>query len=214
MRGRHGQRRGGPDRARPAAPTRARRGLLAAGGLAPAVVSLAVAAAVAAPSRPVSIADTTDDTSGPLDIKRVQLSRVKDGRLRARVTFVAKITPKTLLAPGGPPGSACLRIWTVPDADPPAIRPDRLVCVSARSDDEIRGGVYQQIGSGLPKRVADAAAKLTPSGRSLIVRISQSALGRPRLIRFAAESTRPGCERVSCVDIAPNNGKTRRFRLR
>jgi len=214
MRAGHRHRRGGPDRARSGAPTRARRRLLAGGGLAAAVVSLTVAAALAAPSKPLSIADTTSDTSGPLDIQRVQLSRVKDGRLRARLTFVAKITPKTLLAPGGPPGSACLRIWTAPDADPAAIRPDRLVCVSARSEDEIRGGVYQQIGPALPKRLTDAAAKVTPSGRSLIVRFSQSSLGRPRLIRIAAESTRPGCERVSCVDVAPNDGSTRRFRLR
>lgn len=206
---RHSQRRRGPDRAPPA---RARRRLLACGGLAAAVVSLAVAAALAAPSEPLSIADTTE--GGPLDIQRAQLSRAKDGRLRARLTFVAKITPKTLLAPGGPPGSACLRIWTAPDADPTAMRPDRLVCVSARSDDEIRGSVYQQVGPGLPKRVADAAAKVSPSGRSLIIRVSQSALGRPRLIRIAAESTRPGCERVSCIDSAPNDGSTRRFRLR
>jgi hypothetical protein len=182
--------------------------------VAAAVVSLAVTAALAAPSEPLSIPDTTADTSGPLDIQRAQLSRAKDGRLRARLTFVAKITPKTLLAPGGPPGSACLRIWTVPDADPTAIRPDRLVCVSARSEDEIRAGVYQQIGPGLPRRIADAAAKVSSSGRSLIVRVSQSALGRPRLIRIAAESTRPGCERVSCIDTAPNDGSTRRFRLR
>jgi hypothetical protein len=52
------------------------------------------------------------------------------------------------------------------------------------------------------------------SGRSFIVRVSQSALGRPALIRFAFESTRPGCDRVSCIDTVPDGGATRRFRLR
>ena len=55
---------------------------------------------------------------------------------------------------------------------------------------------------------------VTKSGRSIVVRISQSSLGRPELIRFAVESTRPGCERVSCVDEAPDKGAVRRFRVR
>ena len=52
------------------------------------------------------------------------------------------------------------------------------------------------------------------SKRSFILRVSQSSLGRPELIRFAVESTRPGCARVSCIDQAPDDGAVRRFRLR
>lgn len=179
-----------------------------------AAAALAVAGALAAFSKPLSIADTTEDTSGPLDIERAQISRAKDGRLRARLTFAATISPKALLASDGPPGSACLRVWTERDADSTDIRPNRLVCITARSEDEIRGGVYEQTGLGLPKRVANASAKVSPSRRSLIIRVSQSALGRPRLIRIAAETTRPGCDRISCIDTVPNDGSTRRFRLR
>jgi hypothetical protein len=201
-------------RASDAAPSQARWRLLVAGVLTAATVPLAVAAALAAPSKPLTIVDATQETSSPLDILSVQISRAKDGRLRAIVTFAASITPKTLLATGGPPGSACLRIWTAPDADPTAIRPDRLVCVTARSGDELRGGVYQQSGPGLPKRIADASARVNKSGRSLIIRASQSALGRPKRILIAVETMGPGCERVSCIDSAPNDGSTRPFRLR
>lgn len=200
-------------RASDAAPSKPRWRLLVAGVLTAATVPLAVAAALAAPSKTLRIVDATQETTSPLDILSAQIGRAKDGRLRAIVTLAASITPKTLLAAGGTPGSACLRIWSAPDADPTAIRPDRLVCVTARSEDELRGGVYQP-GPGLPKRIADASARVNKSGRSLIIRVSQSALGRPKRILVAVETTGPGCERISCIDTAPNDGSTRRFRLR
>lgn len=177
-------------------------------------LAVAVVVAAAAPSKPVVIADATDDVTGPLDLQRVLLRRAADGRLRAVLTFAGRVTPATLLASSGPPGSACLRVWTTPDADPAAMRPDRLVCVTAASGDELRAGVYEQRDAGLPRRIAPASVTRNSSGRSLVVRVSQSALGRPALIRFAAESTRPGCERTSCIDTAPDNGAARRFRLR
>jgi hypothetical protein len=34
------------------------------------------------------------------------------------------------------------------------------------------------------------------------------------VVRFAAETTPAGCDRVTCTDIAPENGKTATFRLR
>jgi hypothetical protein len=142
------------------------------------------------------------------------LQRTSDGRLRAALSFAGKVTPKTLLAGSGPPGSACLRIWTAADADPKAMRPDRLVCVTARSQDELRGGVYEVTGPALPKRVADASAKVSASRQVMVLRFAQSAIGRPARIRFAVESTRPGCERPSCTDTVPDKGRTRVFRLR
>ena len=122
--------------------------------------------------------------------------------------------PRDLLADSGPPGSVCLRVWTAADADPRSTRPDRLVCVTARSASELRASVLEQRDAGLPRRVGSASVRRNASGRSLIVRISQSALGRPGRIRFAAESTRPGCERASCIDTAPAAPATRVFRLR
>ena len=193
---------------------RSRRRLLWVSAVVAAGAPLVAAVALAAPSKPVVIQDASDDVTGAVDLQRVSLSRAADGRLRAVLTFAAKVTPATLLAETGPPGSACLRIWTVADADPAATRPDRLVCVTAGADDELRANVYEQRDAGLPRRVGPAIVKANSSGRSFVVRISQSSLGRPALIRFAAESTRPGCDRTSCIDNVPNGGAVRRFRLR
>ena len=184
---------------------------LTAAALAP-LAALALAAAP--PSKPVVLSDETGDVSGALDIQRASLSRASDGRLRAVFTFAAKVTPKAMLATTGPPGSACLRIWTAADADPQAMRPDRLVCVTADKDEKLRAGVFQQQDAGLARRTASASVTANASGRSFVVRVAQSALGRPAIIRFAFESTRPGCERVSCIDSVPDGGATRRFRLR
>lgn len=182
--------------------------------IATAICGLVVGVAFGAPSKTLVVGDAGNDVSGPLDLTRVSLQRGADGRLRAVVTFAEKLTPKTLLATSGPPGSACLRIWTNPDADPRAMRPDRLACVTARSEDELRGGVYEVTGTDLPKRLVDASVKRNASGRSIVIRFTQSSLGRPQRIRFAAESTRPGCERPSCIDTAPDKGAVRAFRLR
>jgi len=180
-----------------------------------AVIALAGAAgALAATSKTVVLSDAKDDVSGALDLQRASLSLGSDGRLRAVVTLVGKMEPKALLADAGPPGSVCLKIWTKADADPDAAAPDRLVCVTARSDDELRASVLEQTEPGLPRRIGSASVRVTKSARSFVVRISQSSLGRPALIRFALESTRPGCERVSCIDAAPDKGAVRRFRIR
>jgi hypothetical protein len=162
----------------------------------------------------VVVSDSAGDVDGPLDIRRVSLRRAADGRLRAVLSFQAKVTPRALLASSGPPGSACLRIWTVADADPKATRPDRLVCVTARDEDELRGGVYEVTGADVPKRRADASVKRNASGRSLVIRFTQSSLARPARIRFSVESTRPGCPRPNCIDTAPDKGAVRSFRLR
>ncbi|MDP2712827.1 MAG: hypothetical protein Q8O56_16585 [Solirubrobacteraceae bacterium] len=187
---------------------------LAVGGLGVAICVVVVSAAFAAPSATVVITDRSGDVSGPLDLTRASLQRASDGRLRAAVSFAASVTPRTLLASSGPPGSVCLRIWTRASADPKAMPPDRLVCVTARSAGEFRGGVYEVAGAQPPKRLSGASVSRTASGRSVIVRFTQSSLARPQRIRFSVESTRPGCERTSCIDTLPDAGATRVFRLR
>jgi hypothetical protein len=182
--------------------------------LSPAVALLAVAGAFAAPSKTVVIADPADDVSGALDLQRASLNLAADGRLRAVITLTGKVSPKAMLAGSGPPGSVCVKFWTAADADPTAIGPDRLVCVTARTGDELRASVYEQPGPGLPRRLGSASVRVNDSERSLVLRISQSSLGRPALVRFAVESTRPGCERFTCIDAAPDEGAVRRFRLR
>lgn len=179
------------------------------------LVPLAVAGAVAAPSKTVlTLDDATDDGTGALDLKRATLQLASDGRLRIAVTFASKVTAKTMLAKSGPPGSVCVRVWTAPDADATATRPDRLICVTARKDEKLRGGVYTQQDPGLPRRFAAATVTTNVARHSFAIRVSQSALGRPALIRFAVESTRPGCDRTSCIDTVPDKGATRRLRLR
>ncbi|MDQ3849933.1 MAG: hypothetical protein M3296_04880 [Actinomycetota bacterium] len=177
-------------------------------------LGLGATGALAAASRTVAVRDAKGDVAGPVDLQRVSLSRGGDGRLRFSVTLVAPLSPRDLLADAGPPGAVCLRVWTAPDADPASTRPDRLVCVTARSATALRASVLQQTGSGLPRRTGSASVRATKSARSLIVRVSQSALGRPQRIRFAGESTRPGCDGATCMDTVPDAGATRTFRLR
>jgi len=183
-------------------------------GLTAAIAALGATVALAATSKPAQFSDPKNDVSGVLDVQRVSLRLASDGRLRAVITIADKISPNTMLARTGPPGSVCLKVWTDADADPQATVPDRLVCVTARTKDELRASVFEQDELGLPERVGSASVLVNKSARSLLLRVSQSALGRPTLIRFAVESTRPGCERVSCIDESPNKGAVRRFRLR
>lgn len=177
-------------------------------------IAVAVPAALAAPSKTVNITDPAGDVSAPLDLTRVSLQLASDGRLRATMSFAGRVTSKAMLARSGPPGSACLRVWTDARVDPAATRPARLVCFTAASAKAFRGRVYEVNGPTVPKRVADASVTATTSGRSIVIRFTQSALGRPARIRFAGESTRPGCAAVSCIDTAPNGGAPRVFRLR
>src|SRR5688572_8911261 len=104
--------------------------LLTASGVAAGIAALVVSAAPAATSKTLVITDAREDVSGPLDLTRVSLQRASDGRMRAALSFTEKLTPKALLASSGPPGSACIRIWTGADADPASVRPDRLACVT------------------------------------------------------------------------------------
>jgi len=170
--------------------------------------------AVAKVTAPLTLPDARGDVKGALDMQRAALRRAADGRLRLSVTLASAIKPADLLAGTGPPGSICLKLWTVAGADPTATRPDRLVCVTARSADELRASVLEQTAPGLPKRVNSASVKLTKGGRSLILRVNQSAIGQPKSLLFAVESTRAGCIRVSCIDTVPDAPDTRAFSLR
>ena len=176
-------------------------------------LSFVTASVLAAPSKPVLVPDATGDVSGKLDLQRLKLG-IADGRLRAAVTFAGKVTPADMLVKSGPPGSVCLRVWTATNADPKSTRPDRLVCVTARTKNALRASVLRQAGPGMPERVGPASVTASKSGRSIIVSIAQSALGGPARIRYALESTRPGCDRTSCIDAVPATPATRRFRLR
>lgn len=188
--------------------------LLSVAGVTAAAAALAASGALATTSKTVFISDERGDVDGALDLQSVSFKLAADGRLRAAITVTQKIVPSKLLSETGPPGSVCLKIWTDEKADPTAMRPDRLVCVTARSKTELRATILDQRTPGLPKNVGSAPVGLNASARSFVLRLSQTSLGRPDLIRFAVESTRPGCARVSCIDDAPANGAARRFRVR
>jgi hypothetical protein len=189
---------------------RAKRPALAAGALAAFV--LAAAAPAAQTPSPVVIRDAQDAGTRAPDLTRVQLGLAPDGRLRAALTLVAGWVARDLVASQGPPGSICLRLWTT--TKPGAAPPDYLACITSRADAEtLRGTVMKTRPGQTPLRVGLGVVGRT-SERTATLRFSQASIGTPRTIRFAAEATKPGCARVSCVDTAPNAPGTVTLRLR
>jgi hypothetical protein len=141
------------------------------------------------------------DTAGGFDLTRVQVGRASDGRMRAALTLAAPWRMRDLPADDGPPGSLCLRMWTATKGE--AAFPDRLLCITADARARhMRGSIFAERGGTL-ERVATASLARS-SERTVVARFSQSAIGRPVRVRFAAEATPPGCPRAACVDTAPN----------
>jgi hypothetical protein len=175
------------------------------------VATGAVGAFAATAPKPVKSADPKGDVTSTLDLTRVSLTRGSDGRLRASVTLAAEWDGKALLAETGPPGSVCLKTWTT--TAPPDTTPGYLVCVTADAKGVLRGSVLKERANKLPERVA-AADVSRPSGRTVTLRFSQSALGSPAKLFVAAESTPPSCTRVSCIDTAPDAPKALAFTLK
>jgi hypothetical protein len=202
----HG-RRGSRGRGGRRAPRATRLAIVLAGGLS----ALALAPALAATVKPVTVTDPSGDavTDAP-DLTRVQLGRASDGRLRAVLSLRDEWVAKDLLADEGPPGSLCVRLWTL--TKPVGIPPDYLVCVSATADGKLRATVTQEQVNADPKRIASAAVS-RPSTHSVTIRFSQTSVGRPKTIRFAGEVTKAGCARTSCVDTAPDAPKTATLKL-
>ena len=98
--------------------------------------------ALAQTSKTATQADEKGDVAGGgLDLTRVSLGRASDGRLRASLTLAESWEASDLEASTGPPGSICLRIWTVAEA--PDNPPDFLICVTAAGEDELRASVLQ-----------------------------------------------------------------------
>jgi hypothetical protein len=172
----------------------------------------ATAQAADAPSSPTVVKDAKDARPGAPDITRAQLGLSSDRRIRVALTLAAGWVARDLIANQGPPGSLCVRMWTV--TKPGAAPPDYLACITARADAETtHGSVMKTVPGGALQRVASAIVGRT-SDRTVTMRFSQTAVGKPKTITFAAEATKPGCARVSCVDTAPDDAKTATFRVR
>jgi hypothetical protein len=185
--------------------------ILAAGGLLAAIAAGAAVAPAATAPKPVAAPDPKGDVRSPLDLTRVAVARGVDGRLRASLTLAAAWDADALKAAGGPPGSVCLKTWTV--SKPPDAVPDYLVCATVGKDGDLRGSVLHERANKLPERVA-AAQVTRPSERTVTLRFSQSAIGSPATVQAAAETTRPGCPRASCIDTAPDAPATLVLKLR
>jgi hypothetical protein len=186
---------------------------LAVAGLAACALAGAAGAQTPAPTpgaTPVVARDPVDTARG-LDLTRVQLQRAPDGRLRAALTLAAPWRMRDLPADDGPPGSLCLRMWT--RTDPLGTFPDYLLCVTADARGRHLVGSVMVERAGELRRVAEARLARS-SARTVVARFSQSALGRPDAIRFAAEATSPGCTGATCVDTAPNAPATVALTLR
>lgn len=201
-------------------PVRRRRPAARRGAGAAAVLALiggAGAAAVASAQEPapdqssVIVRDPAGDVRSKLDLTRLTLGRAADGRLVSVLTLATPWADGDLLADAGPPGSLCLRLWTV--SVPPDQPPDYLVCVTADKDGALRGSVLRERANALPQKVA-AAAVSRRSERTITVRFSQTSIGRPAALQVAAEASRPNCLRVTCIDGAPDAPSVRRMELR
>jgi hypothetical protein len=156
--------------------------------------------------------DAKGDVRSPLDLTRVAVSRAADGRLRASLTVASAWTGSDLLSDsGGGPGSLCLKAWTT--TVPPDTTPDYLICTTANADGALRGSILKQRANKLPERTGGADIS-RPSTRTVTLRFSQTAIGKPATLSVAAESTRPGCPRGSCIDLAPDAPKTLTLVLR
>ena len=158
-----------------------------------------------------AVTDAKGDVRSPLDLTRVAVSRATDGRLRASLTVAAAWSGSDLLSETGPPGSLCLKAWTT--VEPPDTTPDYLICTTANADGALRGSILKQRANKLPERTGGADVS-RPSARTVTLRFSQTAIGKPATLYVAAESTRPGCPRGSCIDLAPDAPKTLKLVLR
>jgi hypothetical protein len=83
----------------------------------------------------------------------------------------------------------------------------------AADNDTLKGSVLKERDGQLPAGAAPAAAS-KPSARTAVLRFGQSAIGRPKVVRFAVEARPAGCNRLDCVDTAPDAPKSARLALR
>jgi hypothetical protein len=188
-----------------------RRALGIGAALAATCAAAPLALAATGPTAPQAATDAKGDVRSPLDLTRFSLARSPDGRLRASITLASKWDGGDLVASSGNPGSVCVKLWTA--SAPPDTTPQWLVCASAGADQQLRGSILQQRANKLPVRTGGADVS-RPSDRTVTLRFSQTAIGKPATLYAAAEATRPGCPRGSCVDLAPDAPKTLTLKLK
>lgn len=174
------------------------------------VAAVGVSGAVGKTSSKKAVVVTdASDAAGAVDITRVSLGAASRGRLKVNIRAANDWDAKDLIASSGPPGSVCLKLWT--KSTPPDMTPDYLVCVTSTKDEMLRASILQARANQLPRRVGRAA--IDQGDRSVTLMFRQSLIGSPAAIDFAAESTRAGCIKTSCIDLAPDAPKTGHLKL-
>ncbi len=188
---------------------------LAVATAAAALTLLATGAAEAQAPTTVAALDRTDAAEGTPDLKRVAATRGADRGVRLAVSLAAPLVPADLLTDAddaGPPGSICVRLWTV--STPRSTPPDLLACVTSQADGKtLRGTVSKEVPGALPSTVA-SVTPTRPSRTSVALRLPSSLFTGVRRVRFAGEATRPGCVRLGCTDLAPDLGVVKSLTLR
>jgi hypothetical protein len=182
-------------------------------GAATSLVAVAAtgAALAASPGKPVVVKEAAGDAPSP-DMVRGELGRSSDGKLRAAITFAGAVSPKSLLSKTKSEGSICVRIYTA--ATPGLIPPDYLVCAAPDSKGKtFHGSVLAERVNALPRRVAKATVTRA-SQKSLVLKFSQSSVGKPATIEFSFEAARPGCDTADCADTLPNSPDAAKLVLR
>jgi hypothetical protein len=153
-----------------------------------------------------------DVEAGGIDLVSVSLGRASNGQLRGSLTAAGAFTTSSLRATKGIPGTLCLRLWT--KTKPGSAPPDYLVCATATKDGkDLDASVLRERPGDTPVRVGPATVSRS-SSRNVTMRFGQSTVGKPDAIDFSGESTPAGCARISCVDVAPEDGKVATFRLK
>lgn len=176
--------------------------LVIAGALAALAAVAASVASGASSGGPVIVAEDPGDAPSP-DLVRAEMARTSDGRLRAAITFADGVSVKSLQSKTKPQGSICVRIYT--NSTPGLIPPDYLVCAAPDAKGKaFKGSVLAERINALPKRVARATVTRA-SSKSLVMKFSQSSIGKPSVLEFSVEAAKPGCDTANCADTLPNS---------
>jgi hypothetical protein len=174
-------------------------------------VAITGAALAASAGKPVVVKEEAGDAPSP-DLVRAELARSSDGKLRAAITFAGNVSAKSLLSKTKSEGSVCVRIYTA--ATPGLIPPDYLVCAAPDSKGKkFHGSVFAERVNALPRRVARATVTRA-SQKSMVMKFSQSSVGKPASIEFSVEAARPGCDTADCADTLPNSPDAAKLVLR
>jgi len=178
-------------------------------------VAAGAAAALAQENPSATARDPAGDAGAGFDLRRVELARGNDGRLRAEMNLNAPWDAASMRRGGdGPPTSLCMRLFT--RRDPASQPPDYLVCVTPAAEGPALVGRVLRDRASAPPRVVARARVSRPDAFTVFVRFGQSAIGRPATVRFSGEASAAGdgCRApLGCRDLAPDAPKTVRLRL-